>query len=293
MRADGLHRIAVLTADDYAAIDQLATDCNALDGGQLRLNRELLLMRPTDSTRDWLWYADGTLLGCLLVFAFGPDEAELVGMVQSAHRRRGIFTQLYEAAHADCAARGFGQLLLMVERDQEAGHGFITHIGATFAHAEYAMELVTPPPTTLRHADLTLRAATPADAPAMTPILAAAFAEDEEDPADFARSMERNPHRRWLVALAGTTPIATMGLVGDTTETAIYGFAVQPAWQGRGFGRQILAQTVTRLLAEGTQHIILEVATENARALGLYLASGFRQVTAYEYYAVSLAGSPK
>jgi ribosomal protein S18 acetylase RimI-like enzyme len=293
MRADGLHRIADLTEWDYTAIDELAAVCNAFDGGHLRLNREMLLTRPSGQTRDWLWFADGMLLGALPVFAFGPHEAELVGMVHPNHRRHGIATQLYQAARDDCAARGFGQLLLFAERGQAAGIGFITHIGATFAHAEYAMELRVPPPFTPRHADLMLRPATAADAPALTPILAAAFAEDEEDPADFARDMARNPHRRWLVARVGSTPIATLGLVGDASETAIYGFAVHPDWQGRGYGRQILAQTVEDLLAEGTQRIILEVATDNARALALYQASGFQQTTAYDYYAVPLVGSPR
>ncbi len=293
MHADGLHRITTLTEADLLAIEELAARCDAHDGTRLRLNRELLATRPNDKTRDWLWYQDGALLGCLPVFAFVPTEAEIVGMVHPDHRRRGIFSQLYAAAREDCAAHGCERLLLVVERGQAAGQGFVAHIGGTLSHAEYALALSDPPPAVVKHADLTVRVATEADAPSLTPILAAAFEEDEEDPADFARKMARSPHRRWLIALAGTTPIATLGLVGDARETAIYGFAVLPAWQGRGYGRQILAATVAQLLAEGTERIALEVATDNARALALYLASGFRQVTTYDYYAVPLGASPR
>jgi ribosomal protein S18 acetylase RimI-like enzyme len=64
---------------------------------------------------------------------------------------------------------------------------------------------------------------------------------------------------------------------------------VDPAWQGRGIGRDVLRQVCRELRDEGVQRIGLEVAVENDHALGLYGSLGFTQITTEDYYELPLS----
>jgi ribosomal protein S18 acetylase RimI-like enzyme len=67
-------------------------------------------------------------------------------------------------------------------------------------------------------------------------------------------------------------------------------FGVLPECRGRGFGRRILTATLHRLVGEGWRRVQIEVATENAAALHLYLSCGFRMQTTYDFYEVAADG---
>ena len=67
-------------------------------------------------------------------------------------------------------------------------------------------------------------------------------------------------------------------------EGWITALGVTPAYRGRGLGRHLLLGAVAALRAAGIGPILLEVATDNRAALGLYHACGFRQISAYAYF---------
>jgi len=69
----------------------------------------------------------------------------------------------------------------------------------------------------------------------------------------------------------------------------VYGFAVDPARQGRGIGRDVLRRVCHQLRREGVGTIGLEVEVDNDSALGLYTSLGFVRVTTEDYFAVPLA----
>jgi ribosomal protein S18 acetylase RimI-like enzyme len=54
--------------------------------------------------------------------------------------------------------------------------------------------------------------------------------------------------------------------------------------RGRGFGRQMLLHTIDRLVVEKWPRILIEVATDNPNALGLYKSCGFQVTTTYGFY---------
>jgi predicted GNAT family acetyltransferase len=65
---------------------------------------------------------------------------------------------------------------------------------------------------------------------------------------------------------------------------AVGNVATHPAYRGRGFSTQVCASLCQKLLAEGITHIGLNVAADNAPAIGVYTRLGFTPVAEYGAY---------
>lgn len=53
------------------------------------------------------------------------------------------------------------------------------------------------------------------------------------------------------------------------------GMSILPTFRGRGWGRRLLDAALNEASAAGIRKVVLEVFPENARAVALYLSSGF------------------
>ena len=74
----------------------------------------------------------------------------------------------------------------------------------------------------------------------------------------------------------------------SSVEAHINALAVLPEYRRRGFGRQILSWSVEELLAKGRNRVMIEVQTDNERALDLYLSVGFEKKATYAYYKIDV-----
>ena len=68
----------------------------------------------------------------------------------------------------------------------------------------------------------------------------------------------------------------------------IYGLGVLSEKRGRGLGRAILTAGVLRLKAAGARDVMLQVATGNENALGLYRSCGFETTSTMDYFELKL-----
>ena len=57
----------------------------------------------------------------------------------------------------------------------------------------------------------------------------------------------------------------------------VYYLAVDPQYQGRGYGRMLMARAEALLIERGCPKINLQVRADNATALGFYAAIGYGQ----------------
>src|ERR1700686_3209737 len=94
----GLITKSTLTPGEIAEISRLVDICNEHDGLRMRIGLEMLRERAGDETNDFLYYANGQLVGYLEADSYGGKEKELTGMVHPDFRRQGIFTTLFAAA---------------------------------------------------------------------------------------------------------------------------------------------------------------------------------------------------
>lgn len=276
-----------LSEDHLGAIARLEAACAG--DGRLKLEWETLRSRPTDQPRDFLWVAEprDEVVGFLGLYNFGTGLTEVCGMVHPEYRRTGIFSRLLAASESRALPYETAgesdqvQRLVVVNRDSETGRQLALSIGAALEHSEYEMVLGRPcsPEQFRRHEELVVRDARESDRETLAVVLAAAFSTGDGQPLES-------------VNIAGVTAIEYRGVtVGMLRASAgpegawISGFAIAPEMRGRGFGHQVLAEVVHALVESGASKVSLDVATDNARALGLYTDIGFEQVGAMDYYA--------
>lgn len=269
-------------------IKVLADLCNQHDGLDLKLNWKTLHRRPVDQLNDFLYYADGQLVGFLPLFCFNSQEGEISGMVHPAYRRRGIFSTLFAAARQEALRRALPSLLLIAEQASPAGQAFARHLTTTYDHGEYKMVLGKPllPASVNEH--LHFRLAQVTEAPILARITADAFHIPHDDVDWYTEQSLTRDDCRYYVGEVDGDIIGKLDVSFTGTSGYIGGFAVVPAYQGRGYGRQMLARAVQAMLAHGQQHIWLEVSIDNEHALSLYQSCGFKATGGYDYYRLFL-----
>ncbi len=109
-----------------------------------------------------------------------------------------------------------------------------------------------------------------------------------DEDAEYTPDAFENLSRRYYVALLDGVYIGKVDVWLDEQEAFIYGFAVSPEQQHKGYGRQILARTVQANYATGQRNVALEVEVKNSGALSLYQSCGFYETSRYDYYSLDI-----
>ena len=273
-----------LSASELRDIKQLVGLCNAAEAIELKFNWDMMAQRDGQAISDILAYDGDTLIGCVPIDGFG-DFAEITLAVHPQYRRRGIGRELYTRARQACSQQGVQRLLLVSVNGAQAGADFIQALGLPYAFSEYRMTLQGQPAAVSVPEGLVLRPANARDIPDLVRIFAECFGRQEGAQAYVQRSMSEAGSEIDIALLHGQA-VGQIGVSRSDRGAYIRGVAVQPASQGRGYGRSILTQTVLGLLEAGETHQTLDVETQNSNALGLYEGCGFRQVNGFHYYNV-------
>ncbi|BBZ37647.1 ribosomal protein S18-alanine N-acetyltransferase [Mycobacterium conspicuum] len=136
---------------------------------------------------------------------------------------------------------------------------------------------------------VTVGALTPADAARCAELEAQLFDGDDPWPAvAFQRELAAT-HNHYVAARANGVLVGYAGIsrLGRKPpfEYEVHTIGVDPAFQGQGIGRRMLAQLLE--FADGGV-VYLEVRTDNEAAIALYRSMGFEQVGLRKrYYRVS------
>lgn len=283
----GLVKKQTLTEAEVTEIAQLLATCNAHEDLNLPISLDALRNRPGESANDFLYYEDGALVGYLSLDHLGRVEKEGTGMVYPNSRRRGIFRALFDAAKTECAQRGVEALILVCEQKSQAGQAFARAIKAQLDFSEHEMLLESFQDRYLEDERFSIHPATDADKEDMI----AVFATDVgnlEDARQMVDHFYGKDGHTWYLAKMDEMPVGCLRREDQDGTTHIYGFVVRPDYRGHGYGRMMLEALIRAIQAEDVHPILLEVDTTNVTALGLYRSCGFRPITTYDYYRVSL-----
>jgi ribosomal protein S18 acetylase RimI-like enzyme len=264
---------------ELAAVRRLEQLVVEHDGGRLKLEPGVLASGPVQAALRW---QGEELLGFAALYAFGPPDVEIAGMVAPPVRRQGIGSALLDALLTRAREAGFSRALLVTPATTPAGRAFAASRGAELSHSEHFLVLGLTPYGGSTRKGLRTRPAVEADLPSLGRVLGAAFGSEPS-----ADSLLRHLPATQVIELEGAL-VGTLRLEQDEERVGVYGFAVDPAWQGKGIGREVLGRTCRALRAQGVERITLEVETENAQALGLYTSLGFVPEAGEDYWALRL-----
>ena len=277
-----------LTPGEIAEISRLIDICNAHDGLRMRIGLDMLRERRRDETDDFLYYADGQLVGYLEADSYGRKDKELAGMVHPDFRRQGIFAALFTVAKEELQRRDVQKLIFVCEHKSASGRAFLATMGVDYAYAEHEMWLGTFHERGRRSEGLSMRRAGAGDIDTIVSLLATDSGNVDEVRAWVTELMGK-PVEYWLfLATLNGQPLGTVRLDFMEEVTGIYAFEVRLGYRGLGYGREMLEQIIHIANAASNKPVMLDVETTNTNAIGLYLSCGFEIKTTYDYYELNL-----
>ncbi|MBL4931384.1 GNAT family N-acetyltransferase [Clostridium paridis] len=272
-----------LTKEELQAIKELEIECSSSEKLNMKLNWDMLENRPKDQINDFLYYDNDKLIGFLGMYGFSlnPKEMEVTGMVHPQYRRKGIFKELMLEAKKQCKKGTAKRFLLITERRSNSGIGFAQAIGSKYSYSEYRMKFNEANIPNVESKGVSLRKASIKDKKEIAE-LDREFLNLPEDNND-----DNELRTTYMAELEGNT-IGKIGTTMDGVDGYIFGVGIKREYRRQGYGRIVLSLTLEKLLKDNINSIILEVASENDNALGLYKSCGFKENTVYDYYELDV-----
>lgn len=279
-----------ISEEEYQETDALREICTQQERIDIKVELDYKLSlakgRKDDGSMkadEFFYHSEGTLVGYLGIFHMGRHTAELTGMVHPKHRRKGIFTRLYDLALEECRRRGFEKILLVCDHDSASGLGFIGSTGAVYSLSEYQMTK-----QGLGGAEdtggLVLRRAVNSDVEETARQNAIYFGFDSgTEP--LPEDEEKIGRVTYLVEKDGLV-IGKVRLESHGTRGFISGFGILPEYRSMGYGRKALIAALNALRDQGLETVGLDVSASNSSALGLYKSCGFMEQSIIDYYMV-------
>ncbi len=285
---------STLNSADVLRIKQLAHVCETHEDLHISIPWSSLLRRPGDTVNDFLYYADGELVGYLSLNDIDPVINEITGMVHPAYRRRGIFRRLLRAAQRECVARGEERIVLTCEHTSRSGLAFMQALPVEHLVSEYEMVLTDFQERQSFDERLTFHKAESSDLATVVKIQSASFQTPEDATARRVLYHAQDPHRSYYLFTYGEDgtgcrePVGSMRLDHGDETVGIFAVGILPGYQGRSYGRQMLEEAIRIIRSYSRKPIFLFVNIENTRAVRLYRSCGFTIKTTYDYYLLNL-----
>jgi len=296
---DSISRLQKICTQYETIALKLELDYKLMDGGiQRELGENNQLNGENDQINEFMCFDGDELIGYIGICSFGGRGAplEITGMVHPNYRRTGVFSSLHERVQTEISRRKAATVLLLCDRKSDAGRKFLQHIGATYSSSEIEMVLNDEIHQSIDIPSMGIEfsKAKNLDAGEVARQNAIYFENTSESAGEDAPLMEtllpeEEEKRGMTIYLAkkdgkiiGKAHLSLSNGIGG-----IYGLGVLPEHRGKGFGRSILGKAVRMLLEADADEIILQVATDNATALNLYISCGFRETSTMDYFKIS------
>ncbi|WP_430789017.1 GNAT family N-acetyltransferase [Virgibacillus flavescens] len=276
----------MLSEKELYDIKQLQDTCEKADHIQLKLNWEMLKERGSNIL-DFFHYEGDALAGYLAIYPFGK-KYEISGMVHTDFRRKGIFSELFRKAIVNMPENA-KEILINAPANSDSAKQWLQKYPAVYDFSEYQMQWHDTSLESKNFAHVKIREANSADLETKIRLDVKCFGFDEAGAREFNQENVKNHKKSSYMIEVNEEIIGKIGIMRDEEETYIYGFAIFPESQGKGYGRTALTKTV---LAESDagKTIVLEVAAENKNALKLYENCGFKSYEVQDYYSYPVKG---
>lgn len=275
-------KMSDFSVEQINQIQMLEQLCKEFDRSSLRVGTDCL--KEVGGDHAFLCRMDDQFVGFLSWHTIDAIEANINAMVHPDYRRRGILSRLAKLAAEEIKAQGIQACRIRVPSNSRPGVACVEHLGAQYNQSEFTMNLARFQAEAMKATNLILRPEEPQDFDFMVKCFSQAFGDSESWTIQYFQNT-RDPECDTYIACDGLTPVGMVRVMHLQSGTAaIHAFCVLPSYQGRGYGREILARVVSILLDKPCAQVRLSVVTQNQRALGLYQSVGFEIFAENLYY---------
>ncbi|HOG63788.1 MAG TPA: GNAT family N-acetyltransferase [Sedimentibacter sp.] len=281
MKNNSIKLKEILDINDFNDINNLQNICTDYDKTHLKIEIDYKLGKGDKNSEnmnfinEFMFYDDNKLVGYAGICDFGGDEIEINGMVHPDYRGRGIFTRLFSLVKDEFYKRDNKAMLLLSDNNSIAGINFIKNITDDYDHSEYDMYLDMDVVHNLSFDNLIFRKAVYEEVNKIT----------KENFEFFnANDIEEISSGSTYIIETGNEIIGKVRLEIIDDIGGIYGLEILPDYRGKGFGRELLIQSINKLKEYKVKTVNLQVETENRNALNLYKSCGFKENYIMDYY---------
>ena len=293
-----------LNQEEYELIHALETLCVLEDQVAFKLELDYKLMDKGIITNkaclrdinDFMYFDGEQLIGYIGICYFGGAAMEINGMVHPDYRRQGIFSKLLKLAISECKGRNAGSILALCDNKSVSGLRFLDRVGAVYQSSEFEMYLNQEAYENIQKQTngIIFRKATNEDVREIARQDHIYFGDDmdEDNEADAENGiiLPEDEEKRGNIVYLMQVEDHVIGkvkleLINGITG-GIYGLGVLPEYRSKGYGRAILLKSIEKLKEAKATEIMLQVATENSKALNLYQSCGFQETSRMDYFAI-------
>jgi ribosomal protein S18 acetylase RimI-like enzyme len=245
--------------------------------------------RRNEEFSDFLFYTQSQCVAYLAIYQFTDDEVEVCAVVHPKFRRKGLFTRLWLDASLELYQRGVSKAIFNQHaHDHDNAPKSLKGIGARYFRSEYLyccdkMDGVTGSP------EITLRLAHQDDVDLISRMDLACFGGDQSELRERIHELLEESDRS--IYLAQDSEHNIVGKVHALCQERVilHDFCVLPDYQSQGYGKAILQQVTTLLLAEGNHSVCIETTSDDYQINKLYQSSGFVLADQYRQWIFQLA----
>jgi ribosomal protein S18 acetylase RimI-like enzyme len=269
--------------EQIEAIILLEQQCKQHD--QINISAGIEHLVKENGDKGLLCYHNNEMIGLLSWYTSDGILANINGMVNPDYRRQGVFSSLLKRAKEDIKQQGIQKLSYRVHFGSLSGLKYVEYLGAEFDRSEYLMQLSRLlSKKSYRDCGLLIHSMQSQDFEFFISCSSLAFGDSEAWTREYF-TKTNEPSRTTYIALSNHERVGHIRINRLNETTAIiHDFCVHPSYQGNGIGKEVLMNTVEKLLEEGCTNIKLSVVTENDYALNLYHNVGFEVTSEFQYF---------
>jgi GNAT superfamily N-acetyltransferase len=282
-----LVQVGQLNPIRLASVEALRSACKQHDGQGIPIYSHLLANpRPLDSTV--LYYEKKRLIGFLSAYFFYEKTCEMAVMIHPEHRRKRIATVLLSEISPLLMVQNIERLIFTTPFTVDHGTCWLQKYGFEYINSEYDMErndLTVPEVVPIP--DFHIRTLTDTDHAFCSTMDQVCFGKGEVPDARFYEWLYDPSYTIFVAEYQGVT-VGKAHIHWQLQRTHLTDIAILPEWRRKGFANALLAHCIQYILSTGKSAMVLQVETQNQKALQLYTQLGFVVTNSCDYWQVPL-----
>lgn len=276
-----------LNEEQKIEIEELEKICNEKDS----LENKAFLSNEINFNKNipcfFLGYEGPKLISFLTTFIPQINEVEIMGFTHPSYRGKGYFSNLFKRASVVLKKTCASKVFLVMEPRSESGKIVLkTFKGAKLERSEYRM-LHKNNKVISENGDLKFTLLRDENKEVYGKLCESIFEMDMGDSKNFIENAINADDRLGYIAYYNKVPIGVFNLNYQEDTAFIYGVGIEPSYQGKGYGKQLLWDILNESYKKA-KNIILDVDSSNPKAYNLYIQNGFEIVFQVDYFAYYL-----